>query len=117
MQFSTYLQGKECGFRGDRIPEGVPVLSDFAEGWRVGRDLRHEMPRITYTDEPRAAAECGGWPQTWPEGCEGAAAMIPGMAPRPIKVAVPCLSPTEIADIRIVGGPVADLHEWDLSWS
>jgi hypothetical protein len=110
---SEFNRGSVCGYSGADLPYDVPLDSEFAVGWRHGRELylthgRHvasplfgetaEIQGRTYVRSSIGqwlpTPSKGNWALTWPEGCEGAAAHIPGM------------SRADVARVREEGGPL-----------
>jgi len=73
-KLSEFSRGSICGQSGEDLPYDVPVESDFALGWRHGRDVRGTLVVA------QVAQTCWSGALTWPEGCEGAARHIPGMS-------------------------------------
>lgn len=73
-KLSEFSRGSVCGQSGEDLPYDVPVESDFALGWRHGRDVRSKLVVA------EVAQTSGAGVPTWPEGCEGAAKHLQGMS-------------------------------------
>jgi hypothetical protein len=60
---SEYTLGAKCGLAGEDLPYDVPLESDFADGWRFGRDVRKASPIVALTREEVASIRVeGGFP-------------------------------------------------------
>jgi hypothetical protein len=99
---SEYTRGSVVGIAGEDLPYDVSLESDFALGWHFGRDMRIEAPKASIiTHEDHYQSKYDDLPLTWPEGREGAAAMIPTHRVSPL----PALYKDDVAAIRDMGGP------------
>lgn len=111
---SEFNRGTVCGYSGAALPLHEPADSEFAIGWRHGRELHLsygqyvESPLFGETAEIKGKQYVRGrdgqwkpkvpketWPLTWPKGVEGAASLIPGLVRK------------DVARIRKEGGPTA----------
>jgi len=103
---SEYNRGTAAGMAGEELPSDVSLYSDFACGWRFGCDMRLAAPKVSIiTHEDHCQSKYDDLPLTWPEGREGAAAMIPPHRPQ-----LKRLYHDDPEAIRNDGGPV-------VSWS